>query len=161
MILALDVQDLYGSLTTHNRTTRLIEYVIKPSAKIIHISLNEMLVHSWATDYQTLQAVDVPICADTSLALPELTQLCRQMMGEGGKKKASIEARYNEAKSIHDKLRFLGVFLAQTEEFKEGGGGLHLVAVSTVVAAVINLLNVDRFLSMGSSIEELETTIST
>ncbi len=105
VILALDVQDLYGSLTTHNRTTRLIEYVIKPSAKIIHISLNEMLVHSWATDYQTLQAVDVPICADTSLAVPELTQLCRQMMGEGGKKKASVEARFNEAKGIHDKLR--------------------------------------------------------
>ncbi len=55
----------------------------------------------------------------------------------------------------------LGVFLAQTEEFKEGGGSLHLVAVSSVVAAVINLLNVDRFLSMSSSIEELETSIST
>jgi anti-anti-sigma factor len=55
----------------------------------------------------------------------------------------------------------LGVFLAQTEEFKEGGGSLHLVAVSSVVAAVINLLNVDRFLSMASSVEELETTIST
>ena len=55
----------------------------------------------------------------------------------------------------------LGVFLAQTEEFKEGGGSLHLVAVSSVVAAVINLLNVDRFLSMSSTIEELETSIST
>jgi len=55
----------------------------------------------------------------------------------------------------------LGVFLAQTEEFKEGGGSLHLVDVSSVVAAVINLLNVDRFLSMASRVEELATSIST
>ena len=55
----------------------------------------------------------------------------------------------------------LGVFLAQTEEFKEGGGSLHLVAVSSVVAAVINLLNVDRFLSMASRVEELANSIST
>ena len=55
----------------------------------------------------------------------------------------------------------LGVFLAQTEEFKEGGGSLHLVAASSVVAAVINLLNVDRFLSMASRVEELATSIST
>lgn len=55
----------------------------------------------------------------------------------------------------------LGVFLAQTEEFKESHGSLHLVAVSSVVAAVINLLNVDRFLSMANNVDELATSIST
>jgi thiamine pyrophosphate-dependent acetolactate synthase large subunit-like protein len=104
VILALDVQDLYGSLTSVNRTTRVIEPVTKPSVKIIHISLNELLVHGWATDCQPLQAVDVPINADTSLAVPELTRLCRQLM-EGGKKKSSdIEARFNTIKALHDRL---------------------------------------------------------
>jgi len=105
VILALDVQDLYGAMTTVNRTTRVIEYVTNLSVKVIHISLNEMLAHSWSTDYQALQATDVPICADTSLALPELTKLCREMMGSDGKKRAQVEARLSETKSIHDRLR--------------------------------------------------------
>ena len=105
VILALDVQDLYGAMTTVNRTTRVIEYVTNLSVKVIHISLNEMLAHSWSTDYQALQPTDVPICADTSLALPELTKLCREMMGSDGKKRAQVEVRLSETKGIHDRLR--------------------------------------------------------
>ena len=86
--MALDVQDLYGSLVEVNRTTRICEYVTPPSARIIHISLNEMLIRSWAGDYHALQAVDVPICADTSVALPELTRICRDLLKkESGAKK--------------------------------------------------------------------------
>jgi anti-sigma B factor antagonist len=54
----------------------------------------------------------------------------------------------------------LGVFLAETEAFKEVGGSLHLVAVSAVVASVIKLLNVDRFLSMVPSVDALLASIS-
>ncbi|MDP2647565.1 MAG: thiamine pyrophosphate-binding protein [Desulfobacterales bacterium] len=105
VILALDVQDLYGSLVTLNRTTRVTGYVTEPSTKIIHISLNDMLVRSWAADYQCLQAVDVPICADTSIALPELIRLCGQLSTKNKKKKASIEARFKQVKRHHDTLR--------------------------------------------------------
>jgi thiamine pyrophosphate-dependent acetolactate synthase large subunit-like protein len=105
VILALDVLDLYGSLTAVNRTTRVSEYVTSPSVKIIHVSMNDMLVRSWAADYQVLQAVDVPISADTSVAVPELTGLCRQMIGSDGKRKTEIEARFSAVKERHDNLR--------------------------------------------------------
>lgn len=105
VILALDVQDLYGSLIALNGTTRVSKYVTPPSARIIHISLNDMLVRSWAGDYQCLQAVDLPITADTSLAVPELTRLCRQMIGNNGQKKRTIEARFSAIKERHDGLR--------------------------------------------------------
>lgn len=49
----------------------------------------------------------------------------------------------------------LGVFLAETEEFKEAGGSLHLVGASSVVASVVGLLNVGRFLSIVPSLEDL------
>lgn len=104
VVLGLDVQDLYGSLTRVNRTTRVMDYVIPATAKIIHISLNEMLVHSWATDVQPLQPVDVPISADTSVALPELTRLCRELL-RGDKRKTAAEARYQQVKQIHDSAR--------------------------------------------------------
>ena len=105
VILALDVQDLYGSLTSSSKTTRKTEYQANPEAKIVHISLNDMLVHSWAGDYQRLPAVDVPISADTSVALPEMIRLCRQELESNRKSKVDREARFNEVKKVHDGLR--------------------------------------------------------
>ncbi len=105
VILALDVHDLYGSLTVLNRTTRVSEYLSALSAKIIHISLNDMLIHSWAEDYQRLQAVDVPISADTSIAVPELTTLCRQLLGTKGKRGRGIQARSKIVKETHNARR--------------------------------------------------------
>ncbi len=80
VILALDVLDLYGTLTTTDRTTRQPEPLIRPTTKIIHISLNEMATKSWVGEYQKLPAVDIPLLADTSVALPTLTRLCRKTM---------------------------------------------------------------------------------
>ena len=53
----------------------------------------------------------------------------------------------------------LGVFLAETEEFKEAGGSLHLVGPSSVVASVVGLLNVGRFLSILPSLEDLVSSM--
>ncbi len=105
VILGLDVLDIYGALTTVSKQTRACEYVISPSAKIIHISLNDMLVRSWVADYQVLQALDIPISADTSVALPELTRLCREMIESGAKGKAGREARFSELKAKHETRR--------------------------------------------------------
>lgn len=105
VILALDVADLYGSLTTVSKQTRACEYVISPSAKIIHISMNDMLVRSWAGDYQVLQPLDVPISADTSVAVPELIRLCRELMESDGSKKAAIDTRLKELGEKHKSRR--------------------------------------------------------
>ena len=105
VILALDVADLYGSLTTVSKQTRACEYVIGPSTKLIHISMNDMLVRSWAGDCQVLQALDVPISADTSVAVPELIRLCRELMGSDGKRKAAMEARLKEFGDKHKSRR--------------------------------------------------------
>jgi len=105
VILALDVPDLYGSLTTVSKQTRACEYVTSPAAKIISISMNDMLVRSWAGDVQALQPVDVPMSADTSVAIPELTRLCRELLGTNGQKKAAIEARQKELAEKHKSRR--------------------------------------------------------
>lgn len=105
VILALDVADLYGSLTTVSKQTRACEYVTSPGVKLVSISMNDMLVHSWAGDYQALQAIDLPMCADTSVAVPELTRLCREILGNDAKKKAAIEARAKELGEKHKSRR--------------------------------------------------------
>jgi acetolactate synthase-1/2/3 large subunit len=105
VVMALDVPDIYGSLTTVDKTTRASKYQSDPAAKIINISMNDMLIHSWSADYQSLHAVDVPITAETSVAVPELTKLCRQMLGSDRKKKKLIEERFNAIKEMHNSLR--------------------------------------------------------
>lgn len=105
VILALDVADLYGSLTTVSKQTRVCEYVTSPGVKLISISMNDMLVHSWAGDYHALQALDLPMCADTAVAVPELTRLCRDLLGSDGKNKIRIEARQKEQGEKHKARR--------------------------------------------------------
>jgi acetolactate synthase-1/2/3 large subunit len=96
VILALDVADLYGSLTTVSKQTRDCVYVTSPSVKIITISMHDMLVRSWAGDYQALQPTDIPLTADTSVAVPELTRLCRELLSKDSKRKSALEARQKE-----------------------------------------------------------------
>jgi thiamine pyrophosphate-dependent acetolactate synthase large subunit-like protein len=105
VILALDVKDLYGSLSTFERTTRVPSYIVNPSCKIIHISMNDILVRSWAGDYQCLPTVDVPITAETSVAVPELIHLCRQILGSDREGIGLIETRFNAIKELHSSLR--------------------------------------------------------
>ena len=106
VILALDVQDLCGALRkADKRVRKTLDYAISPLAKIIHISLNDMLVHSWSSDYQGLEAIDVPISADTSVALPELTSLCRRLTEKEGKTNPQRQARFNKVQEKHDELR--------------------------------------------------------
>jgi thiamine pyrophosphate-dependent acetolactate synthase large subunit-like protein len=105
VVLGLDVQDLYGALVEVDRTTRMCEHVIPPSARIIHITLNEMLIRSWAGDYHALQAVDVPICADTLVALPELIAMCRDLLKKEPGAKEAIASRFQGIKQHHDGLR--------------------------------------------------------
>jgi acetolactate synthase-1/2/3 large subunit len=105
MIFALDVFDLYGSLTTVSKQTRACEYVMNPAARIAHISMNDMLIRSWAADYQALQPVDVPMSADTSVAVPELTRLCREILGRDSSRKGAIEARTKELGENHKTRR--------------------------------------------------------
>jgi thiamine pyrophosphate-dependent acetolactate synthase large subunit-like protein len=104
-ILALDVGDLFGALTTVSKQTRESEYVTTPGVRIASISMNDMLVHSWANDFQALQAIDVPMCGDTSVAVPELTRLCRELIAKDSAKKATIETRQKELSEKHKNRR--------------------------------------------------------
>ena len=79
VVLALDVQDLYGALGTVDTHTRTFTTCLGRNPAIIHITLDELITRSWAADYQKLQAVDIPMIADTGLAVPQLASACREL----------------------------------------------------------------------------------
>ncbi len=92
LVLALDVFDLQKALETVDRTSRLARPLIRDGTKVIHISLNDLGVRAWTQEFGRLQPVDLAITADTSVALPALTALCRALVegeeGRGGRRRA-------------------------------------------------------------------------
>jgi acetolactate synthase-1/2/3 large subunit len=76
LILALDVPDLEGATArrAQERSNRRATSLIAAGAKVINVSLDDLLVRAWATDFNKLREADLMITADTSVFLPELVR---------------------------------------------------------------------------------------
>ena len=79
LILALDVPDFEGATArrAQEQGNRRATSLITPGAKIINVSLDDLLVRAWATDFNRLREADLMINADTSVFLPELVRRVR------------------------------------------------------------------------------------
>jgi acetolactate synthase-1/2/3 large subunit len=103
VVLALDVLDLFGALGRVDKATRMFQSAVKPLTSIIHITMGDLFVRSWAADYERLPPVDIPIAADTSVALPHLVDLCRDRLRPSDTSR--IEDRAKQLHAKHHSLR--------------------------------------------------------
>lgn len=103
VVLALDVYDLSQYLTDVKRGTRQIGQQIPENCQVVHITLQHLAVKSWAQSFGKLVPVDMPITADTALALPALTAACRKLLA--GKEPAEITRRFERLRARHEALR--------------------------------------------------------
>ena len=101
-VLALDVPSLGVPLGPTVRERGNFVPAVRPSTKIIHITLLDLERQSWVSDSMWLLPVVLPIAADTSVALPQLTELIRGRVGSNDQKvkarRAKVEAIYAEAR---------------------------------------------------------------
>ena len=104
VILCLDVFDIQQALTTTDRVNRIASDLAGENAQIIDISLRQYIVRSWADDYGRLYPVDVPIAADTALAIPSLADLCQKKLAERPDIPQTIEERSNRLRAEHEGL---------------------------------------------------------
>src|SRR5262249_55992930 len=81
----------------------MFQPAIGPQTQIIHITMGDFLVRSWAADHERLQAVDLPIAADTAVALPHLLALCQSRLGRA--ETARITARAAHLRTQHHTRR--------------------------------------------------------
>jgi acetolactate synthase I/II/III large subunit len=93
VVLALDVFDLYGAMGPGISAERDERLFINPDAKIIHINVWDLLQHAWVSDYERLCPVDVPIAADTRVALPQLVALLRRALDRDSSSRGRIDGR--------------------------------------------------------------------
>jgi acetolactate synthase I/II/III large subunit len=103
LLLVLDVPDLEGSVTKRAQEAgrRRPIPILSPSAKVINVGLDDLLVRAWSHDFNRLREVDLSIMADTSVFLPELV---RRLKGEKEalKKKArDIDKRREQWSKLH------------------------------------------------------------
>jgi acetolactate synthase I/II/III large subunit len=104
VLLALDVVDL-GGVTSAARDRGGDTSTLDTPAKVIHISLGDLLYSSWTGDYERLHPVDVSIAANTAEALPELVALCRAELQSDPAAADRIEQRRRRVEQMHDEAR--------------------------------------------------------
>ncbi len=92
-ILCLDARDWEKPTTELASTTRELASVVPASAKWIEIGFGDLELSSWALDYQRMNHADLRVMADTTLAIPMLTQLLKARLAKDAKLRARVKAR--------------------------------------------------------------------
>jgi thiamine pyrophosphate-dependent acetolactate synthase large subunit-like protein len=87
VIFAVDVVDLWGALQSNAARHRPAGFASSDETKIISLSVSDLLVHSWASDYQRTQPVDLRLVGESRLALAELLELV-QTSGDAAQDRA-------------------------------------------------------------------------
>jgi acetolactate synthase-1/2/3 large subunit len=80
-VLFVDVKDMGKWTQKLDRTTRQITTQIQPSATVLDLGFNELGISAWSHDFAQLHETDLQVTADTSVALPLLLDLCRELNG--------------------------------------------------------------------------------
>ena len=77
LVLTLDTRDWEKPTTELVSATRDVKSIVPDGAKWVDIGFGDLELSSWALDYQRLQHADIQILADTTLAIPALTELLK------------------------------------------------------------------------------------
>src|SRR5262245_2207228 len=101
VVLGLDVPSLGVPLGPSVRERESLQLAVSPATKIVHITLLEFERQSLVSDAMWLLPVAVPIAADTSIALPQLLELCRSLLAASPNSAQRINDRRSRAEAIH------------------------------------------------------------
>jgi acetolactate synthase-1/2/3 large subunit len=105
LILAVDVKDLYGPLTELDRLTRQTKYITPPDCQIAEIGYRDVNISKWSDEFQQLVPVDLQIIADSSVALPLLTERIRARRSTNVALHSRASARAQEIRALHAAAR--------------------------------------------------------
>ncbi len=93
LVLCLDARDWEKPTTELVSTTRELSSVVPAGAKWIEIGFGDLELSSWALDYQRMNHADLRVMADTTLAIPMLTELLRARLAKDARLRAKVKAR--------------------------------------------------------------------
>jgi acetolactate synthase-1/2/3 large subunit len=97
LVLCLDTRDWERPTTELVSTTREVKSIVPARAKWIDIGFGDLGLSSWALDYQRLHHADIRILADTTIAIPALTELLEARIAGDSNLQARIKTRTADA----------------------------------------------------------------
>ncbi|MBI2849749.1 MAG: thiamine pyrophosphate-binding protein [Chloroflexi bacterium] len=104
VVLALDINDMQGALSTTETQDRASTRLLVPEGcQVVHIAQSHAAAKSWPASYFKLMPVDIPVSADTAVALPLLTAACERLLTKA--KRAELKERFDGFKAEHDAIR--------------------------------------------------------
>ena len=130
VILALDVYDLQQELTSLDRATRIATDIIRADAKLIDISLRQLLTKSWADDHGHLYPTDISIAAETSMAVPALADIVQRRLDDATGSTAEIAERGERIKELQESA------LAKNQATAEAQADEYPLALSTIAQEI-------------------------
>ena len=102
-LLFLDVKDMGKPTQVLDSVTRSIQSRLAPGCRVLDVGFNDVSLSSWSEDYTALVETDVQVTADTSVALPMLLDLCRELVArEPDDVVARRETRRAELGTLHE-----------------------------------------------------------
>ena len=105
LVLCLDTRDWEKPTTELVSTTRTMTNLVPASCRWIDIGFGDLELSSWAMDYQRLLHADLRVMADTAVALPLLTKLCKRRVAASAKLDTRIKKRIAAIGKRHHALR--------------------------------------------------------
>ncbi len=105
VVLGIDVKDLYGPLVKTDRVKRETRFVIPSECKIAEIGYRDINISQWSDEFQQLVPVDLQIIADSSVALPMLTERVRARVSGDSTAQSRVRARAEHIAQIHHAAR--------------------------------------------------------
>ena len=105
LILCLDVRDWERATTELVSTTRQLTGIEPRDCVWIDIGFGDLELSSWAMDYQRLKHAQLRILADTTLAIPQLTELMRKRIAANAGLQKLIETRARRTAERHRETR--------------------------------------------------------
>jgi thiamine pyrophosphate-dependent acetolactate synthase large subunit-like protein len=101
VILGLDVTDLYGVLMRQDPATHALTPATAPGCKVIHVTLADVSMRSWTSDFQELAPIDLPIVANTRVFVPALIEEIQRL---GKISRNAVEERRKALAARHEDI---------------------------------------------------------
>lgn len=97
LVVALDMKDVSKWTRKGESIARVSRSRLRDGARVVDIGFGDLHANAWIHHQGPLQEVDLPILADTRLALPALIERCRALLAEGiGRDRGPWRARLAE-----------------------------------------------------------------
>lgn len=105
LVFFVDVKDMGKPTQELDSVARRVRSRIPKGAAVVDLGFNEIGISAWSHDFAQLHETDLQVTADTAVALPQLLDLCRELVaGEAAARSDARGRRRRYLAGVHDDL---------------------------------------------------------